>query len=88
MACRRDAGATDLNWGTAEALFGDLDPGFDLNAFLPASVPLATGDGDYSILATLEFVREAQVDDAAGSQVVIGEDTATISSSARRETIS
>ena len=28
-----------------------------------------------SILATLEFVREAQVDDAAGSQVVIGEGT-------------
>ena len=66
----------DLNWGTAEALFGDLDPAaFDLNAFLPAGGALTTGDGEYSILATLEFVREAQVDDAAGSQVVIGEGT-------------
>ena len=69
-------GTVDLNWGTAEALFGDLDPAdFDLNAFLPAGGTLATGNGDYSILATLEFVREAQVDDAAGSQVVIGEGT-------------
>ena len=69
-------GTVDLNWGTAEALFGDLDPAdFDLNAFLPAGGTLATGSGDYSILATLEFVREAQVDDAAGSQVVIGEGT-------------
>ena len=69
-------GTVDLNWGTAEALFGNLDPAdFDLNAFLPAGGTLATGSGDYSILATLEFVREAQVDDAAGSQVVIGEGT-------------
>ena len=69
-------GTVDLNWGTAEALFGNLDPAdFDLNAFLPAGGTLATGDGDYSILATLEFVREAQVDDSAGSQVVIGEGT-------------
>ena len=30
-------GTVDLNWGTAEALFGDLDPAeFDLNVFLPA----------------------------------------------------
>ena len=48
---------------------------FDLNAFLPAGGTLATGSGDYSILATVEFVREAQVDDAAGSRVVIGEGT-------------
>jgi hypothetical protein len=57
-----------------EALFGDLDPAvFDLNAFLPAGGTLATGDGPYSILASLEFVREAQVDDAAGSQVLVGD---------------
>ena len=69
-------GTVDLNWGTVEALFGDLDPAaFNLNAFLPAGGTLVTGDGDYSVLATLEFVREAQVDDEAGSQVVIGEGT-------------
>ena len=69
-------GTVDLDWGTAEALFGDLDPAdFDLNAFLPAGGTLNTGGGSYTVLATLEFVREAQVDDAAGSQVVIGSGT-------------
>jgi Ca2+-binding RTX toxin-like protein len=66
----------DLDWGTVEGLFGSLDPNdYDLNAFLPAGGVLNTGAGSYSVMSTLEFVREAQVDDAAGSQVLVGQGT-------------
>jgi len=66
----------DLDWGTVEGLFGSLDPSaYDLNAFLPAGGSLSTGTGTYNVMATLEFVREAQVDDAVGSQVLVGEGT-------------
>ena len=66
----------DLDWGTVEGLFGSLDPSaYDLNAFLPAGSVLTTGTGSHQIMATLEFVREAQVDDAAGSQVLVGQGT-------------
>jgi hypothetical protein len=69
-------GEVDLDWGTVEGLFGSLDPAdYDLNAFLPAGGVLTTGAGPYDIKATLEFVRTAQVDDAAGSQVLVGQGT-------------
>ncbi|MEK9908604.1 MAG: hypothetical protein VW500_05965, partial [Aquiluna sp.] len=53
--------------------FNDVTNTITLTA--PAGGVLTTGAGSYDIKATLEFVREAQVDDAAGSQVLVGQGT-------------
>ena len=62
----------ELSWDSVAALFGSLDPAtHSLNAFLVGGDTLSTGAGAYTANATVEFVRDNQIDDAAGDPGVL-----------------
>jgi hypothetical protein len=62
----------ELSWDSVAALFGSLDPAtHSLNALLVGGDTLSTGAGTYTANATVEFVRDNQIDDAAGDPGVL-----------------
>jgi hypothetical protein len=68
-------GSIDLSWEDAAALWGSLDPStHSLSAILVGGSTITTGQGSYSVDATLEFVRDNQIDDSASTGVLIGGD--------------
>ena len=65
-------GSVDLSWESVEALYGSLDPDtHSLTTFLIGGNTLSTGAGAYTANATVEFVRDNQIDDAAGDPGVL-----------------
>ena len=56
--------SVNLSWADAAALFGSLDDQtHSLSAFLIGGDTIATGEGPYTASATVEFVRDNQIDD-------------------------
>ena len=69
---KRDISTVNLDWGTAEAMFGSLNQDtHTLDAFLLGDTTIETGGGSYTVAATVEFERTNQIDDAEGDAGVL-----------------